>query len=107
MKIRLLLTNTSLVVVGLLLAQLPGASQGQKPAGQKMTTESGWYKYGVPFPDANGPAPRLPNGKPSMDGLWSQTRRADVTNPKVQPGHVDGASVHSPGVSGSGTTTTS
>ena len=38
--------------------------------------------------DMNAPAPRLPNGKPSMEGLWSQTRRADVTNPKVQPGHV-------------------
>ena len=88
MKIHSIVANASLVVVGVLLAQLPGASQGQKPAGQKMTTESGWYKYGVPYPDLKGPAPRLPNGKPSMEGLWSQTRRADVTNPKVQPGHV-------------------
>src|SRR5688500_13873441 len=88
-KMRLILTNTSLVVLGLLVAQMPGVSQGQKPAAQKTTTESGWYKYGQPLPDLKGPAPKLPNGKPSMAGLWSQTRRADVTNPKVQPGHVD------------------
>src|SRR5690606_17699297 len=32
-------------------------------------------------------APRLPNGKPSMAGVWSQTRRADVTNPNI-PGYI-------------------
>jgi hypothetical protein len=88
MRIRLILTNTSLVALGLLVAQLPGLSQGQKPAAPKTTTESGWYKYGQPLPDLKGPAPKLPNGHPSMAGLWSQTRRADVTNPKVQAGFV-------------------
>ena len=88
MRIRLILTNTSLVALGLLAAQLPGLSQGQKPAAPKTTTESGWYKYGQPIPDLKGPAPKLPNGHPSMAGLWSQTRRADVTNPKVQAGFV-------------------
>jgi len=38
-------------------------------------------------PDLKGPAPRLPNGKPSMAGIWSQTRRADVTNSRI-PGFV-------------------
>ena len=33
------------------------------------------------------PAPRLPNGKPSMSGLWGQVRRADVTNKNI-PGYV-------------------
>jgi hypothetical protein len=44
---------------------------------------------GKPEPDMKGSAPRLPNGKPSMSGIWSTTRRADITNPRVQPGHVD------------------
>jgi hypothetical protein len=44
--------------------------------------------YGKPLPDLKGPAPKLPNGKPSMAGVWSQTRRADVTNPKVQAGFI-------------------
>ena len=34
-----------------------------------------------------GPAPRLQNGKPSMTGVWDNTRRADVTN-KAIPGFV-------------------
>jgi hypothetical protein len=38
-------------------------------------------------PNLKGPAPRLPNGKPSMAGVWGQTRRADVTNPGI-PGFV-------------------
>jgi hypothetical protein len=37
--------------------------------------------------DLKGPAPRLPNGKPSMAGVWGQTRRADVTNAQI-PGFV-------------------
>ena len=44
---------------------------------------------GKPAPDMKGPAPRLPNGKPSMSGIWATTRRADITNPRVQPGHVN------------------
>src|SRR5699024_9967993 len=39
-------------------------------------------------PDMKGPAPRLPNGKPSMTGVWDNTRRADVTN-KAIPGFVN------------------
>jgi hypothetical protein len=89
MRIRLILTYTSLVALGLLVAQLPGLSQAQRAPAQKTTTESGWYKYGQPVPDLKGPTPKLANGKPSLAGLWSQTRRADVTNPKVQPGNVD------------------
>ena len=38
-------------------------------------------------PDVKGPAPRLPNGKPSMAGVWDNTRRADVTNKEI-PGFV-------------------
>jgi hypothetical protein len=38
-------------------------------------------------PNLKAPAPKLPNGKPSMAGVWSQTRRADVTNPNI-PGFV-------------------
>jgi hypothetical protein len=38
-------------------------------------------------PDIKGPAPRLPNGKPSMSGVWGQVRRADVTD-KSLPGFV-------------------
>jgi hypothetical protein len=37
---------------------------------------------------AKRPAPRLPNGKPSMTGVWDNTRRADVTN-KAIPGFVE------------------
>jgi hypothetical protein len=88
MKVRVIVTNVSLVAAGLLLAQLPGLSQAQKAPAAKTTTESGWYKYGVPIPDLKGPAPKLSNGKPSMAGLWSQTRRANVTDPKVQAGFV-------------------
>ena len=38
-------------------------------------------------PDFKGPALRLPNGKPSMAGVWKNTRRADVTDPSI-PGFV-------------------
>ena len=37
--------------------------------------------------DMSAAAPRLPNGKPSMSGVWGQVRRADVTDPKI-PGYV-------------------
>jgi hypothetical protein len=69
----------SLVVGALVAAPLT--------AQEKKTTEASWYAYGQPIPDLNGPAPRLPNGKPSMAGMWSQTRRADVTNTRI-PGYV-------------------
>ncbi len=42
---------------------------------------------GKPEPDMKGPAPRLPNGKPGMAGIWSTTRRADVTNKSI-PGYI-------------------
>ena len=29
------------------------------------------------------PPPRLPNGKPSLAGVWDNTRRADVTDPSI------------------------
>ncbi len=34
---------------------------------------------GRPAPDMKGPPPRLPNGKPSFAGIWSTTRRSDIT----------------------------
>jgi hypothetical protein len=43
---------------------------------------------GKPAPDMKGPAPRRANGKPSMAGIWSTTRRADVTNKNI-PGYVE------------------
>ena len=42
---------------------------------------------GKPAPDMNGPVPRLANGKPSFSGLWSTTRRSDVTDTRI-PGFV-------------------
>ena len=42
---------------------------------------------GKPEPNMKGPAPHLPNGKPSMAGIWSTTRRADVTNKSI-PGYI-------------------
>jgi len=38
-------------------------------------------------PDMSAPAPRLPNDKPSMSGVWGQVRRADVTDSHL-PGYV-------------------
>ena len=38
---------------------------------------------GKPAPDMKGPAPRLPDGKPSMAGIWSTTRRADITDKRI------------------------
>jgi hypothetical protein len=94
-KIRSILTNTSLVALGLAVAQLPGLLQAQRATtpntsaatAQKKVNESSWYTYGQAVPDLKGPAPRLANGKPSMAGLWSQTRRADVTDKRI-PGFV-------------------
>jgi hypothetical protein len=52
----------------------------QAPTGTQSNTQSH-------TPNLKGPAPRLPNGKPSMAGVWDNTRRADVTDPKI-PGNV-------------------
>src|SRR3989449_2872465 len=43
--------------------------------------------------DLSGPAPRLPNGKPSMSGVWGQVRRADVTDSHI-PGYVKRSEEH-------------
>jgi hypothetical protein len=42
---------------------------------------------GKPAPDMRGPAPRMANGKPSFAGLWSTTRRSDVTDGRI-PGSI-------------------
>src|SRR5207248_6613081 len=68
------------VLLAIVVSPIPAASQS-KPV-------SGWYAYGKPFPALNSPAPRLPNGKPSMAGMWGQVRRADVTAARVAPGYV-------------------
>jgi len=80
-NIRSNFTIASVVLVALVLVPLIGVSQ------EKKTNESGWLKYGSPIPDPKGPAPKLANGKPSMAGLWSQTRRADITDKRL-PGFV-------------------
>jgi hypothetical protein len=64
----------SVIAAAMLLAPLPAASQA-----------SG---NGKPSPDFKGPAPRLPNGKPSFAGIWSTTRRADITA-KNLPGFIE------------------
>ena len=57
-----------------LAASVPVASQGRGAAA-------------APAKAPAKPAPRLANGKPSMTGVWDNTRRADVTNPAI-PGFV-------------------
>ena len=57
------------------LASVPATSQGRGAAGAGASGRG------------RDPAPRLPNGKPSMAGVWDNTRRADVTN-KAIPGFV-------------------
>lgn len=47
----------------------------------------GGQRARAPKADLSGPAPHLPNGKPSMSGVWGQVRRADVTDSKI-PGYV-------------------
>ena len=56
------------------LASVPVTSQGRGAAPAQAA--------------AKRPAPRLQNGKPSMTGVWDNTRRADVTN-KAIPGFVE------------------
>jgi hypothetical protein len=48
-------------------------------SGQGTSPPSGASGNGKPAPDMTAPPPRLPNGKPSMSGIWSTTRRADIT----------------------------
>ena len=67
----------------LLLVSAPGAAQEQS----QLTTADGWYKYGVPFPDMDGPVPRMPDGKPDLSGQWATLRRADITADRI-PGSI-------------------
>ena len=92
MKTRFILTVAVPVMFASFLAAPLGKAQQQQTPEQRRqmpttTTVDGWYKFGVPFPDPNGPAPRLPNGKPDLSGQWSTTRRADITNNRI-PGFV-------------------
>lgn len=73
-KTHLNLIATAVVMLAILVASTPAVSQRGGNAGKAA-------------PDMKGPAPRLPNGKPSMAGIWSQTRRADVTDSRL-PGFV-------------------
>ena len=75
---RLNMMTGSTVLFAVLLAPIPASSQSK--------AVSGWYPYGKEFPALNSPAPRLPNGKPSMGGMWGQVRRADVTNSRAFDG---------------------
>jgi hypothetical protein len=59
----------SVVLLALMAAPMPGFSQSSGS--------------GKPAPDLKGPPPRLPNGKPSFAGIWSTTRRANVTDKSI------------------------
>jgi hypothetical protein len=52
-----------------------------------VATPQGRGAAGAAAANMKAPAPRLANGKPSMSGVWDNTRRADVTNPAI-PGFV-------------------
>jgi hypothetical protein len=52
-----------------------------------LATPQGRGAPGAAAVNKTAPAPRLANGKPSMTGVWDNTRRADVTNPAI-PGFV-------------------
>ena len=70
---------TVAVMAALLLASSLGPAQDEPP----LTTVDGWYKFGVAFPDMNGPVPRLANGKPDLSGQWKTQRRADITDARI------------------------
>jgi hypothetical protein len=74
--VRPILASGALGVLLVALASMPAASQGR-----------GGTPAPAAKPAASKPAPRLANGKPSMTGVWDNTRRADVTN-KAIPGFV-------------------
>lgn len=79
MKTNYLKRITLFVIASAFLAT---TSFGQAQAGSYQASDPK-----KPAPDMKGPAPRLPNGKPSMAGIWSTTRRADITA-KNQPGFI-------------------
>ncbi len=68
--------RTLVVLLAALLVQTPTGTQSQSHT-----------------PNLKGPAPRLPNGKPSMAGVWDNTRRADVTDPP-DPRVCEGPALH-------------
>jgi hypothetical protein len=71
-------SNSMIVVVVAvgMLCLLPGVAGAQSNMPNRGTKAN-----------LSGPAPHLPNGKPSMSGVWGQVRRADVTDSKL-PGYV-------------------
>jgi len=72
--VRMYLSSIAIVLaLTILCAPLPALAQA-----------SGSSK---PAPDMKGPVPRLPNGKPSMAGIWATTRRADITDKRI-PGFI-------------------
>ena len=83
MKTCVRLTVTVGAMVALFVVSAPGAAQEQP----QLTTADGWYNYGVPFPDLDGPVPRMPDGKPDLSGQWATLRRADITADRI-PGYV-------------------
>lgn len=68
------LASLALLLVAIVLAPTPATLESRGAAPKSKV-------------DLKAPAPRLPNGKPSMAGVWDQTRRADVTDPTL-PGFV-------------------
>jgi hypothetical protein len=73
-----------MVTVGTMAALLLVSSPGPAQDEPRLTTVDGWYKYGVPFPDMDGPVPRLANGKPDLSGQWTTQRRADITDSRIE-----------------------
>jgi len=72
--VKAVLASSGLGLLLVALVSMPVASQGRNTSTSAK-------------PAASRPAPRLPNGKPSMTGVWGNTRRADVTD-KAVPGFV-------------------
>ncbi len=72
MKGLVMVGTVCLLALGLMSARATSQARGASGAASAKT---------------NRPAPRLANGRPSMAGVWDNTRRADVTNPAI-PGFV-------------------
>ncbi len=83
MKTRVRVMVSAGVMAGLLFVGVPGSAQDPS----QLTTVDGWYTFGVPFPDLDGPVPRLANGKPDLSGQWKTQRRSDITDTRI-PGYV-------------------
>jgi len=76
MKPYIRMIGLAAVMLALLLGPQFAAAQGAPASGS-----------GKPEPNMKGPAPRMPSGKPSLAGLWSTTRRADITDKRI-PGYM-------------------